>query len=420
MENVNLSLDRKANYAISCLVALLLIFPGKVKSQCIAPTLTFNSPQLISGTDGAIGAVYLFPNVLPGVDAHITIMDMVGGAALAEIDNTTGAGYYDAFQPYVWAGANGTSYIDWKITFKVGGTAVDTFLACLAVTAIDVDGDNLELREFVEAATPGSFAVDPATNLLISFDGVRSRAEGQITTIPNIDTAQRQAMFQMNFKNINSLLYRNGAITPGASQIRQTCIYFAPFFYEWIVLPVRLVSFSAQKQPNSTALNWSATNEQDTRSFTLQKSIDGTSWKDIYTSKTSGTNAISKYSHTDIEQQGGVTYYRLKQVSVNGTITYSKVIKSGDEQQRSETTFTHATVVSSNMNMGVSAVHAETLVIEINNTNGALIARKEYNVREGSNNLQVNLPVQMTAGIYFISVKTKNGKICHRSRLIKG
>ncbi|HKH61531.1 MAG TPA: hypothetical protein VKA49_11905, partial [Flavitalea sp.] len=59
-------------------IAFLLagLVPGVVKSQCSAPTMTFHSPVLISGTDGQQGAVYLFQNVLPGVDAHIEVLGL--------------------------------------------------------------------------------------------------------------------------------------------------------------------------------------------------------------------------------------------------------------------------------------------------------------------------------------------------------
>ena len=150
--------------------------------------------------------------IIPRVDAHIENLDLEDGASLSEIDNTAGAGYYEAFQPYVTAPANPTSYLDWKITFKVTGTNTDSLLACLAVTTVDIDGDNVALQEFVEAATHGSFAVDPYTNVQISFDGIRSRAVGQVTTIPLIDTEHCEAMFKLNFSNINAPEYLNGAI----------------------------------------------------------------------------------------------------------------------------------------------------------------------------------------------------------------
>lgn len=217
-------------------------------AQCSnAPTLKFHSPVLVSGTAGQVGAIYNFANVIPNVDAHVEITDLVGGAILYNIDDSAGIGFYDAFQPYIGAAANSTSYIDWRFTFKKEGTNTDTMLTCLAVTGLDIDGDGASLQEFIEAATPGSFAVDPSTNLAVSFDGVRSKAVSPITNVPMIDTTRLEAMFQMNFTNITTLDYRNGAIsTYGAEQIRQTSIYFKPFFQTYFLLPTTLLSFTAR------------------------------------------------------------------------------------------------------------------------------------------------------------------------------
>src|SRR6188474_219252 len=90
---------RQKNYSTSFFLKLSLailfcisISSSAIKAQCLAPTMTFHSPVLISGTDNQIGAVYLFPNVLPGVDANIEIVDFVGGAALWNIDDSAGIG----------------------------------------------------------------------------------------------------------------------------------------------------------------------------------------------------------------------------------------------------------------------------------------------------------------------------------------
>ena len=50
----------------------------------------------------------------------------------------------------------------------------------------------------------------------------------------------------------------------GSEQIRQTCIYFKPFFDQttFLVLPVKILSFSAQTSNGNTDLRWVATNEK--------------------------------------------------------------------------------------------------------------------------------------------------------------
>ena len=404
--------------ALITTMLLMILFNTNASAQCIAPTLSFNNPRLLSGREGTVGAIYLFPNVIPGVDCHAQVMELVGGATISEIDNTS-QGYYDAFQPYVWAGGRDTSYLDWKFTFKKAGTILDTTLECLAVTAIDIDGNNLDLKEFVEAATPGSFAVDPMTNLTISFNGIRSRAEGQIATIPLIDSNQRQAMSQMNFKNINSLLYKNGSISTGDGMTRHTCIYFKPFFADWIVLlPVNLLSFTAREQSNGVLLNWSATNEQNIKKYTVQKSIDGKKWKDVRTLTSAGSTNVSNYNVTDPEKNNFLVYYRLKHSNNNGLGTYSKVIVIGSSKTAGKA-FLHNTLFTNSINLQINAFVADVYQIEIYHSTGQKIIQKKTIVRSGVNNTTLALPSTLSAGMYLLTVKDDSGNLLYQSKMFK-
>ena len=64
-------------------ILLFLLFINNSWSQCTnAPSLVFANPVLISGTDGQVGATYRFPNVGPGIDAHIQILALGNGALL--------------------------------------------------------------------------------------------------------------------------------------------------------------------------------------------------------------------------------------------------------------------------------------------------------------------------------------------------
>ncbi|NII29609.1 DUF4300 family protein [Pseudoflavitalea sp. X16] len=216
------------------LVAMLLSLAAL--PQCVSPSMIFKTPSLISGTGGTVGAIYKFSNVATGIDATIEIVNLMNGAGLNQMDNTS-QGYYNAWQPYVTAGANDTSYLDWKITFKKAGTLADTILPCLSITAVDIDGDGNRLKEFIKASTPGAYAVDPNTSLNVSFDGTNSVAIGGVATVPSIDTSEKKYMFQMDFKNVSTILYRNGSIsTKSTTDVRHTCIYFQSFFKNGLVI----------------------------------------------------------------------------------------------------------------------------------------------------------------------------------------
>jgi hypothetical protein len=400
---------------------LAVMVPSVAKSQCNAPTLTFHSPVLISGTDGQPGAIYLFQNVLPGVDAHIEVLGLYGGATLYNIDDTTGIGYYDAFQPYVGAAPNDTSYIDWKITFKVSGTNDDTTLACLAVTGVDVDGDGAYLQEFIEAATPGSIAVDPATILAVSFDGVRSKAISTIYNIPLIDSTHLEAMFQMNFTNISTLLYRNGAVsTYGAQEIRQTCIYFKPFFHgsTFTILPAKILSFTARSSGEINRLEWSASNENDIRTYIVEKSADGRTWAEIKGVYRGSSAVINDYSVADIEKNPGSTYYRLKQVNARGSFTYSKIIQVNGAISNQQT-IAHNTVIRNTLNLQIYGTSRDEYTVEYYTMTGSKIKQDRLSIYPGINSTSVQFPTQLSVGSYFLVIKNNKGQQIYTARLIK-
>ncbi|HKH61149.1 MAG TPA: hypothetical protein VKA49_09980, partial [Flavitalea sp.] len=309
----------------------------------------------------------------------------------------------------------------WKITFKVSGTNDDTTLACVAVTGVDVDGDGAYLQEFIEAATPGSIAVDSATILAVSFDGVRSKAISTIYNIPLIDSTHLEAMFQMNFTNISTLLYRNGAVsTYGAQQIRQTCIYFKPFFHSstFTLLPAKILSFTARSGGEINRLEWSASNENDIRTYIVEKSANGKTWAEIKTVYRGSSAAINDYSVVDMEKNPGSTYYRLKQVNTRGSFTYSKIIQINNATL-SQQSIVHNTVIRNTLNLQIYGTSRDEYTVEYYTMTGLKIKQDRLEIHPGFNSTSVQFPTQLAAGSYFLVVKNKKGQQIYVGRLIK-
>jgi hypothetical protein len=401
------------------LLVQLFVGSDQAFSQCSnPPSLVFANPVLLSGTDGQIGAVYRFPNVAPGMDAHIQILGLGNGALLGEIDNTT-QGYYDAWQPYVTAGANDTSYLDWHISFKKAGTFTDTVLPCLAVTAVDTDGDNASLKEFIRAATPGAYAVDPFTTLTVTFDGTYNTATGTITTIPSIDTNQRQAMFQMNFANVSSIIYRNGSIsTKNTIDVRHTCIYFKPFFQDLLVLlPIKLHSFSAAIVNQSTRLSWMA-EENDMHSYTVQRSLDGTGWSEVnrvFAENDPGFNAYYVY---DQDRPEGIVYYRLQLTDNKGAISHSRVIQAGTNTWQ-QVSVRGAALVKNNLSLQLTSPVADAYSVRLYSMQGQLLAQKQFTVSAGTSQLSTDLPLVNPDALYIVTLTNQQGHLVYTNKIIR-
>ncbi|ANE49458.1 T9SS type A sorting domain-containing protein [Flavisolibacter tropicus] len=92
-------------------------------------------------------------------------------------------------------------------------------------------------------------------------------------------------------------------------------------------LPVRLLSFQGKLMDQSVALNWITTYEQNSKLFIVEKSTDGTNFYKIGSVNAKGTSiTVNDYRFTD-NGPSSINYYRLKMVDLDGTTTYSQIIK---------------------------------------------------------------------------------------------
>lgn len=92
------------------------------------------------------------------------------------------------------------------------------------------------------------------------------------------------------------------------------------------VLPVKLTSFTATPQNNSSLLQWSTAQETNSSHFEVQRSADGAAYSTIGQVVAKGNStAISRYSFTDPNPIAGRNYYRLKIVDNKGAVNYSAI-----------------------------------------------------------------------------------------------
>ena len=94
-------------------------------------------------------------------------------------------------------------------------------------------------------------------------------------------------------------------------------------------LPVELVRFNAQAVRQSALLTWTTATEHNNDHFTVERSLTGSSFVAIGTVRGRGTSlTTTNYTFTDGEAARlatGPVYYRLRQVDLDGEVSYSPV-----------------------------------------------------------------------------------------------
>lgn len=93
-----------------------------------------------------------------------------------------------------------------------------------------------------------------------------------------------------------------------------------------IVLPVKLVAFSASLINSKTALRWQTAFEIDAKEIVVERSKDGSTFNAIGTVPAKNANRLTDYAFEDALPVNGINFYRLKFIDQDGRFEYSRMV----------------------------------------------------------------------------------------------
>jgi len=266
------------------------------KPPCSAPTFDFQNSTRLSGSQGAVGSTYRFDDVLAGTDAILTIVSKShSDIVINSLDEqaATNGGYDEAFQPIIdfnWVNGTFNGAGDKEVTFQFdfvdGSTGNPVSIADLSMTAVDVDGDSRDIREYVETSGFSQYQTQSPTNLTLSGS---LKARGSYATFNGVQETAFPTMITFGYQNISTITLKVGAnydggnnITTG-SEARLSCIYFKCYEYN-TVLPCPTLAIVGNEQicnGATTTLTASPIGGSGTCNLKWQSSLNGINWYDI-------------------------------------------------------------------------------------------------------------------------------------------
>jgi hypothetical protein len=179
-------------------------------------------------------------------------------------------------------------------------------------------------------------------------------------------------------------------------------------------LPVNLISFTAQKLNESVKLNWTTTQESNSKEFIVERSVNSGSWETI-TSVPARGNATSliNYSTVDAHPGQGNNYYRLKMIDQDGQFDYSVIRRVNFNEKVSYTVYPNP--ATSVLKIATDNTTGSNFSIQILNVQGQVMLNKQS---PGNNQLiQLNISA-LTSGIYMLKIVAADGSV-HMEKFAK-
>lgn len=274
-----------------------------------------------------------------------------------------------------------------------GGTSLRSAPTRIALGMIQTNGnfyngflDEVRIwntvRTATEIANNMNREVNPAseTNLIAQYTFNNGASSGTNTGL----------VFLIDQKNENAGQMFNFALTGSTSN-------FSAQKSGLSLIPLKWLSFSAQKKQQEVILQWSTVTETNTREFYIEQSVNGTNWYTIgRISAQNNSGFTSNYSFVDRNPVSNNNYYRIKQIDLDGNFSYSevKVVRFTNSKQL-------ITIVKNPIYNKIMEVKVEEpMDLQLYNSFGQVLWSKQ--VQAGYVTLDMS---NFISGVYYVSGK---------------
>ena len=184
------------------------------------------------------------------------------------------------------------------------------------------------------------------------------------------------------------------------------------------LLPVEGLAFSANVTSEQTVeLSWSTLREENNRLFEVERSADGVTFTKIgeRTGQVDDPDGAD-YEFTDLNPGSGVVFYRLKQLDLNGSFTYSDILSVNLDLSGLEVSL-FPQPASQNLFVRLNQSEFTPKGYEIRNLQGKMLTVGELVVTPGSD-FEISV-YDLANGVYFLTIKTEGQPITKRFQVLK-
>jgi hypothetical protein len=183
-----------------------------------------------------------------------------------------------------------------------------------------------------------------------------------------------------------------------------------------VPLPVELVSFKAQRHAQGVSLTWATASEKDNSGFEVQVSADGKTFQTIgfVKSKVGTTSIRQDYSFLDTKAVSGTRYYRLVQIDLDGTTTYS-AIRAVALEGGSGAVAAYPNPFVDVVMVKLNGVETRRVSVVMTNSLGKVVLEQQEET--AGNTVTVNTAGLATKGVYLLHVIDSGAK--HTFKLMR-
>lgn len=168
-------------------------------------------------------------------------------------------------------------------------------------------------------------------------------------------------------------------------------------------LPTKFGTMALQQKNDDVVANWNTYNESNVNGYYLQRSTNGSSFVDV--SFVVAKNAMeADYSTSDKIKGGGVLYYRIKSVDLDGKEGFSPVAKINIDKGIANGVTVVNPVRGNRVEVQLNGLEPGVYQVSLNSISGGRLNTRSVNVQSSRTTVSMDIPGTAGKGIQVLSV----------------
>jgi hypothetical protein len=322
------------------------------------------------------------------------------GATNTSAGNTTPVGSH-IYSPITFTNPGGTA-----VRYIAGATPTPS---SFAPQTANLQLTNVSMNEYYPVGTvstpAGSAITIPYGNFGPSGQGTPYVSDPSLLTIAGYDGTK--------WTNLSNT--KTNTIDTGAKTVTVTLPIPLSTSYSALALastsnplPVELLAFSAVKQGPDGLLSWQTASELHSASFQVQASTDGQVWQTLgQVAATGNSSLLHNYQFLDrtLSRYGvPLLYYRLCQLDLNATATYSPVVTLRPDVAVWAVT-AYPNPYETDLTAQLTSSEAGTITVSLLDETGRLVLRRQLTATSGNQLILLDEAHTLATGAYMLLVR---------------
>jgi|CXWL01.1.fsa_nt_gi hypothetical protein len=210
-----------------------------------------------------------------------------------------------------------------------------------------------------------------------------------------------------NWTDAGGATTATGNVTTTGSVTSSAVTTFSPFTlgYKSFPVPLKLISFTAERRSGTSYLRWITENEQNVDHFDVQRSYDANNYSSIGNVAARNSGSLEQYNFEDRSPLKGFAWYRIRSVDFDGKFSYSRIAVVSETDLQS-TSFVVMNPVRNAITIFNKTGEEGIFNYRLFNSAGQLMIRGNINMADNGG-VVLPLPVQTAAGIYILELSNE-------------